>query len=194
MNKKIKNVVVYCGASNKIDKVYKEEAEKLAIALADNNLDLVFGGGNIGLMGVISKTMKNKNRKVIGITTSHIQSSEIENPNVTKTIILNTLRERKAKMDELADAVVALPGGFGTIDEVNEMIALKQLGEHNKPIVLYNLNGFWDNLVALYASVIDKKFAKDEHINLFNIANTVEEVINGIFEEQKEISTHNWRL
>ena len=194
MTDKIKKVAVYCGASNKVDDVYKEQALELGMSLAEEGYDLVFGSGNIGLMGVISRTMKEAGREVIGVTTTKIEKMEQNSPNVTQKIIVETLRERKAKMDELCDAVVALPGGIGTLDEVDEMIALKQLGEHNKPIVLFDVNGFWDELVETYADMIDREFAKPEHIALFKVATTVEQVIAAIQAEQKDRSKENWRI
>ena len=194
MSEEIKRVAVYCGASTKIDEIYKEETVELGMSLAEEGYDLVFGSGNIGLMGIISRTMKKAGREVIGVTTKKIEEMEKDSPNVTQKIIVENLRERKAKMDDLCDAVVALPGGFGTVDEVDEMIALKQLGEHNKPIILFNINGFWDDLVGTYGEIIDEQFAKPEHITLFKVANNVEQVINGIQAQQKDLSKENWRL
>jgi len=194
MNNNIKKVVVYCGSSNKVSDTYKNQAEELGKTLANYDMDLVFGGGNIGLMGIVSKTMREANREVIGVTTKKIQASEVLNPHVTESIIVNTLRERKAKMDELSDAVIALPGGFGTIDEVDEMIALKQLGEHKKPIVLFSVDGFWDDLVKIYEGIIKEKFAKKDHIDLFTVATNIDEVIDAIHTEQKDNSNENWRM
>lgn len=194
MENNIKKVAVYCGSSNKVDGIYKEETYKLGEALAKKELDLVFGSGDIGLMGAISETMRREGREIIGVTTEKIQESELPNPNVTDLVIVKTLRERKAKMDELSDAVIGLPGGFGTVDEVDEMIALKQLGEHKKPIVLFNINGFWDHFVKAYGELINSQFAKPEHITLFKVANSVDEVIEALYAEQKDLSKENWRL
>ena len=97
-------------------------------------------------------------------------------------------------MDQLGDAIIALPGGFGTIDEVAEMIALKQLGEHNEPIILFDVNGFWDGLIQLYSEVIDEHFAKPEHIKLFTVARTVDEVIAALKVKSMKVSMDNWRL
>lgn len=194
MDNDIKRVAVYCGSSTKVADVYKDSARELGLALAKEEYDLVFGSGNIGLMGIISRAMMSVEREVIGVTTKKIEEMEKFNPNVTQKIVVDNLRSRKAKMDELSDAVVALPGGFGTMDEVDEMIALKQLGEHNKPVVLFDVNGFWDEFVDTYSKMITEQFAKPEHMRLFRVARTVEEVITAIQEPQTDGSKKNWRV
>jgi len=195
MNKEIKRVAVYCSSCNKIDDIYKSETKKLGEALASKGINLVFGAGNLGLMGIISETMYKLGSEVIGITLENFSKVEGENPNTSKTIIAPSLFERKYEMNNQADAIIGVPGGFGTIDEITEVIALKQIGMFDKPIILFNIDGFWDSFIKLCEEIIEKKFATEEHVKMFTVANTVEEVIQAL-EEPKSLnpSDHNWRV
>ena len=194
MSKKIKNIGVFCSSSNKVDSIYKEETRKLGEALSKEGFNLVFGAGNIGLMGEISKTMKANGSKIIGVTTKYIQESEIFNPHIDDLIIVDDLLKRKDKINDLSDAIIALPGGFGTIDEITEILALKQLGQEEEPIILYNINGFWNPFMELYEEIVDKKFAKKSHLKFLTMVDNPQDCIKALYTKQTDLSKENWRL
>ena len=150
----MKNICVFCGASDGLDKSYYEEATKMGKLLAENGYNLIYGGSSMGIMGAVSKSAKENCSKLIG-----------------------SMRERKAKMDELSDGIIALPGGFGTLEEVSEMIVQKILGYNNKPIVFLNTNHFYDNLFEFFEQLILERFAQTKASYYYYLAQTPEEVI-----------------
>lgn len=175
----MKNICVFCSASNGLDETYYTEARKMGELLAKNNYNLVYGGSSLGIMGEISKAVKENGSKIIGVIPEklnemckHSDSNMYDEFYVTKG-----MRDRKAKMDELSDALVVLPGGFGTLEEVSEMIVQKILGYNNKPIVFLNTNHFYDNLFEFFEQIILEKFAQTRASYYYYLAQTPEEVI-----------------
>ena len=175
----MKNICVFCSASNGLDETYYTEARKMGELLAKNNYNLVYGGSSLGIMGEISKAVKENGSKIIGVIPEklnemckHSDSNMYDEFYVTKG-----MRDRKAKMDEISDALVVLPGGFGTLEEVSEMIVQKILGYNNKPIVFLNTNHFYDNLFEFYEQIILEKFAQTRTSYYYYLAQTPEEVI-----------------
>ncbi len=175
----MKNICVFCSASNGLDETYYTEAEKMGELIAKNGFNLVYGGSSLGIMGRISKTAKENGAKIIGVIPEklselckHSDSNIYDEYHVTKD-----MRERKAKMDELSDGLIVLPGGFGTLEEVSEMIVQKILGYNNKPIVFLNTNHFYDNLFEFFEQIILEKFAQTRASYYYYLAQTPEEVI-----------------
>lgn len=173
-----KNVCVYCGASERADEVYKNAAIELGRLIGKNNLGLVYGGGRLGLMGIVASAVLENGGKVIGFTTEHLDEREGAHPGLTELHIVDTMHTRKFKMSELGDAFVILPGGFGTLDELFEIITWRQLNFHQKPIIILNINGYWEPLVSLIKQVIEYKFARPEHREFITVVNTVDEVLD----------------
>lgn len=140
-------IAVYCGSDFGKDKVYTEAARELGAWIGKNNNSLVYGGGEAGLMGVVSKEVHDAGCEVIGVVPGNVSFiKERPQPYVTELIIADNMSDRKAKMLELADAFIALPGGIGTLDEITEAITLTKIGVFNKPCVLFNRDGFYEPL------------------------------------------------
>ncbi len=172
-----KNVCVYCGSSEQADEIYKSAAIELGCLIGQNNLGLVYGGGRLGLMGIIASSALENGGKVVGFTTEHLDEREGAHPGLTELHIVDSMHTRKLKMSELADAFVILPGGFGTLDELFEIITWRQLNLHQKPIIILNINGYWQPLVGLINQIIQNKFARPEHGELITVLDTVDEVL-----------------
>lgn len=173
-----KYVCVYCGASEQADEVYKNAAIQLGRLIGQNNLGLVYGGGRLGLMGIIASAVLENGGKVVGYTTEHLDEREGAHHGLTELHIVDSMHTRKLKMSELADAFVILPGGFGTLDELFEIITWRQLNLHQKPIIILNINGYWEPLIFLMEQIIQHKFARPEHGELITVLNTVDDVLD----------------
>ncbi|HON56090.1 MAG TPA: TIGR00730 family Rossman fold protein [bacterium] len=171
---KINNICVFCGSNKNINEPYKSETEKLAKLLVKNNLTLVYGGANVGLMGVLSDTMMKNNGKVIGIIPKFMMLREIADTNITSLILVNTMAERKKRMIEESDAFIALPGGIGTLDEIFEVIALTQLNKIVKPCAFLNINGYYDKLIEFLEYAVSENFISSHIIKKLIITNTAD--------------------
>lgn len=144
----IHSICVYCGSSTGSDPIFEHEARRLATMLVGYRIRLINGGGSIGLMGVMADTVMEKGGEAIGIIPSALEQLEVAHTGMSRLIVVPDMHARKQKMLEMSDAFIALPGGFGTMDEVFEMLTWAQLHIHAKPIILYNLNGYYDMLLA----------------------------------------------
>lgn len=163
---KLKNILVYCGASMGSKPVYKETAKAFGYLLAEKNIGLVYGGGSIGLMGVIADAVLEKGGHVTGVIPHFLNTAEVGHNGVSELILVENMHERKALMLTRCDAVVALPGGFGTLDELFEALTWSQLELHRKPIGLLNVEGYYDHLLALAASMQAEGFLQPATRNL----------------------------
>ena len=161
------------------DKEFKLEAERLALGqrLATENIDVVYGGANIGLMGAVANGALKNGGKVIGVLPKFLQSKEIAHQQLTELIIVNSMHERKTKMNALCDGVIALPGGFGTLEELFEMLTWGQLGLHQKPIGLLNSNGYYNHLIAFLDGMVAKGLLKKVNREMLLISDTVDELL-----------------
>lgn len=173
-----KYLCVYCGASERVAPVYYEAAETLGKLIAQNNFNMVYGGGRLGLMGRVSNSVIEHGGLVVGITTEQLDAREGVQHGLHELHVVDTMHTRKFKMSQKADAFVIMPGGYGTLDEFFEILTWKQLNLHKKPIIIANLNNYWDPLIKLFNHIIDTDFARKEHTQLIHIANTLEEVID----------------
>lgn len=171
----IKSVCVFCGARDNVDQEYIDLATKCGVTMAAKQIDLVYGGGRTGMMGAVSKTVTDLGGKVIGIYPKLLDELEPLNTNLQNTIFVNSMFERKELMVEKSDAFLILPGGFGTLDEIFEVITLKILKQHDKPIVICNYKNFWQSLISCCEEIIDKKFARSHARGTYEVANTLEE-------------------
>lgn len=176
----MKNICIYCSSSNTIDPVYFDAAGQLATIMAHKGHNLVYGAGCIGLMGEIARTLHAHGGTVTGIIPDRLNVDGVCYENCDKLIITKDMRERKHKMDELSDGFIALPGGFGTLEEISEMITGKQLGFHNKPLALLNTNNFYSPLIGFFEQMYSQKFAKDECRSLYFVSDKPEECLGYI--------------
>lgn len=170
-------ICIFCSSSNSLSQHFYDEANSLALLLAENNCDLVYGGGKIGIMGELSRKFKSLNRKVIGIIPERLNLSGIVSEIDDEIIVTPDMHTRKAKMVEISDAFIALPGGFGTLEELLEVITLKQLNYHKKPIIIINKSCFYDFMIKQFEILFEEKFAKDSYRSLYFITNDLNDAI-----------------
>lgn len=156
----INRITVFCGSSFGTDSIFEKEAYQLGKQLAEDQIELVYGGANVGLMGVVANGVIENNGKAIGVLPHFLQGKEIAHTNLTQLILVETMHERKAKMNDLCDGVITIPGGYGSMEELFEMLTWAQLGLHKKPIAILNTNGFYDDLLQMIATMVDKGFLK----------------------------------
>mgnify|MGYP001298933769 CR=1 FL=1 len=181
MNKKIKKVTVFCGSSMPLNsKLIKQETLNIADILIRNNIGLVYGGAKIGIMGIISNRIMEKGGKVTGIIPKILVKKEIINNNITELIVVNSMHERKKMMYDLSDAYIILPGGIGTLEELSETITWKVLGIEDKKIIIFNLNGFYDNLIKQFKTMEENNFLYNnilQKIIIINDSNKLDQVL-----------------
>jgi len=167
----IRSICVFCSSSNSIDDVYFKTATDLGHRIGQLGLGLVYGGASIGLMGAIARATHEKGGRVLGVIPEFFRDKDknFEYSKADELIIVETMRVRKAIMDERADAFIALPGGVGTLEEVIEILSMKQLGLTEKPLVFVNTNNFYDGLISNLQNMVSLKFAKLSTLELFAI-------------------------
>ncbi|MHA2252378.1 MAG: LOG family protein [Candidatus Kariarchaeaceae archaeon] len=187
-----KYACVYCSSSSVLSKIYQEDAAKLGDLLFQRDYGLVYGGTNVGLMGIIADTIKSNGGNVIGVIPKIIHDKGITNNNSDELIVTEDLRERKKFMAEKADCFVALPGGFGTLEEVFEVLVLKQLNYHNKPILFLNTGGYYDNLIEFFERLFVDKFAKETYRDYYYFAPTPEAAIAYIENYKPSNQVQKW--
>ncbi len=173
---KINSLCVYCGARSKVAAPYRRAAENLGLALGSRGITLVYGGGNVGLMGICADAALSVGGRVVGVIPEHLKDIEVGHTGLSALHTTPDMHSRKAKMFELSDAFVMLPGGLGTLDEIFEIITWKQIGLHGKPVVVLNAEGYWQPFLDLVDWTIAQGFATAETRDLFMTAETVEDV------------------
>jgi uncharacterized protein (TIGR00730 family) len=159
----VNSICVFCGSRPGTDPAYEVAARCLGQALAQANITLVYGGGNVGLMGVVADAALEAGGEVVGVIPEALMRREIGHPGLTKLHVVASMHERKAKMAELSDGFVALPGGTGTLEEFFEVLTWAQLGEHEKPCGLLDIAGYYGPLLAVFDHMVEKGFLKDHH-------------------------------
>ena len=163
---KLEKICVFCGSSEGNDLAITDAAKKLGEIFVDRNITLVYGGAKIGVMGNIAKSVLHNKGKVIGIIPNFLKKKEVVHLGLTELITTKNMHERKMKMQEVSDAFIALPGGMGTLEELFEIITWLQLGLHQKPIGLLNINGFYNDLVNMFETMVRKGFLSIDNYNL----------------------------
>ncbi|MHC0441491.1 LOG family protein [Flavobacterium sp. 3-210] len=174
----MKNITVFCGSSFGTDEIFREQAELLGKTLAKENIGLVYGGANVGLMGAVADGALSENGTVIGVLPNFLRSKEIAHLGLTELIVVESMHERKTKMNDLCDGVIALPGGFGTLEELFEMLTWAQLGLHKKPIAILNINGFYDSLIELTKNMVEKGLLKDVNQQMLLVSDNIEDLLH----------------
>jgi uncharacterized protein (TIGR00730 family) len=174
----MKRITVFCGSSSGTEEIYTSQATLLGETLAKRNIELVYGGAKVGLMGAVADGVLNDGGKVIGVLPNFLGSKEIAHPKLTQLILVDTMHERKIKMSDLCDGVIALPGGFGTLDELFEMLTWAQLGLHKKPIAILNVDGYYDALIVFVQTMVDKGLLKEVNQQMLLVSDSIEELLD----------------
>lgn len=177
----MKSITVFCGSSFGYDEIYKTQATLLGQILAKKKIRLVYGGANVGLMGAVADGALNAGGEVIGVLPKFLQEKEIAHKHLTELILVGSMHERKIKMNDLCEGVIALPGGYGTLEEFFEMLTWGQLGLHKKPLALFNINGYYDGLAALTKTMVDNGFLKQLNKDMLLISDNIEDLLNKMF-------------
>tara|TARA_B100001057_G_scaffold425048_1_gene448191 strand:- start:29 stop:619 length:591 start_codon:yes stop_codon:yes gene_type:complete len=173
----MRKIVVFCGSSLGFNAIYKDAAITLGNYFVANDITLVYGGGKIGMMGVLSETILSKGGKVIGVIPEFLKHEEVVNSNVTELIVTKTMSERKVIMSQLVDGYISLPGGFGTLDELFEVLTLGQLHIEKKPNGLLNINGFFNPTLKQFEVMIAEGYLKQSNRNMLLVADNVSELM-----------------
>lgn len=187
-----KLLCVYCASSDRIDSKYFAAADALGAEMVSRGWGLVYGGGKTGLMGAMARSVKSRGGKVIGVIPEFMKLKELAYDEADELVTVVTMRERKLLMESRAEAFVALPGGFGTLEEIMEILTLRQLDVVKKPCVFLNQDGFYDPLFALFETMLREKFFKPSNMNLFRAAKTVDEVFAKIEEAASAAAEAKW--
>ncbi|HYD30799.1 MAG TPA: TIGR00730 family Rossman fold protein [Azospirillaceae bacterium] len=181
------SVCVYCGSSGRVSDAYKKAAHQLGEMLAKRNLQLVYGGGRVGLMGIVADATLAAGGRAVGIIPEHIQVLEVEHTQLTELHVVDSMHTRKRMMMDRSDAFVVLPGGLGTLDETFEILTWKQLKLHDKPVVIVNVDGYWDPVIALVDHMISEGFAQPGHRQMFTVVASVDEVYDALARQPEPV-------
>ena len=173
----MKKICIFCGSSMGFDPIYKEKAAELGLVLADHGCELLYGGGSVGLMKIVADVMMERHCKVTGTITQHLLDMRVGHPEIDELIVVETMAERKKILEDMADGFIALPGGIGTMDEFFEAYVLSQLRVFDKPVALYNVNGYYDGLVDFIGHMANEGFMRKEHAENLIVSNDAKDLL-----------------
>lgn len=176
----MKYIAVFCGSAIGRSPIFAQQAELLGKALVKHGYGIIYGGGNVGLMGVVADSIINAGGEVIGVIPEFLSLKELEHKTLTKIYRVKTMGERKDMMNKMCDAVITLPGGFGTLDEYFEMLTLGQLSQHKKPVALLNTDGYYNPLIVMVENMVENGFLNDEYRGLFIMDKDIEPLLTKI--------------
>ena len=191
MANKIQTVAIYCGSNDGRVESYKQFATKLGKVLAKRKINLVYGGTNKGLMGILANSAIEKGAHVTGVITERLKAKNQVHPNLSMIETFPTMQSRKARMIELADACIMMPGGIGTLEEFMEVWTLNQLGETSKPLGVLNIDNYFGNLIAFIEHMIAERFLPSAHINGIVVNSDPEELIN-LLDKFSPVTVEKW--
>ncbi|WP_299376229.1 TIGR00730 family Rossman fold protein [uncultured Tateyamaria sp.] len=172
------SVCVFCGSRTGVDPSYETDALALGRGIAGRGWRLVYGAGDVGLMGAVARATQAAGGDTFGVIPKHLVDWEVGKTDLTRYVVTETMHERKKVMFMNCDAVVLLPGGAGSLDEIFEVLTWRQLGLHDKPVVVININGYWDPLLALMQHVVDQGFADASLLEYFTVAETADQALD----------------
>ncbi len=191
MEKRIKSIAVFCSSAKPKNPIYENSIRHFGAEAAKQNITIVYGGASVGLMGALADAVIENKGKVIGVIPSFFSKKEIAHKNLTEQIFVSSMPERKQVIADKSDAFVVFPGGFGTLDEMFEMLTFSQLDFHQKPLILFNINGFFDDLIKQLKKMNEEGFIRDSHYSGFVVANTIEEIFTKA-ENHKVMNETDW--
>lgn len=187
-----KNICVYCASSDRLDPKYYAAATALGTGIASRGWGLVYGGGKVGLMGTVARAVKAGGGRVVGVIPGFMVDKELAYDGADEIVTVLTMRERKMLMETRADAFVALPGGWGTLEEIMEILTLRQLDVLRKPCVFLNQDGFYDDLLRFFGTMVRERFNRDSNLGLFHVARTIEEVLACLEQGEAKPADSKW--
>lgn len=187
-----KTILVYCGSSKGHNPIYEAEAKALMQAFKKYDCKLIFGAGSVGIMGVLADEYLRLGGHVIGVIPSFMEPWEVKHTGIQECYVTETMHSRKQKMAELADGVIALPGGFGTLDELFEMLTWKQLDLHQMPISILNTNGYYDHLLAQLQHMVDEGFLKSPNLEALQVETNPEALVDYIMAYEPQKMEKKW--
>jgi uncharacterized protein (TIGR00730 family) len=176
------NVCVFCGSSTGINPAYAEAARSLGGLLARNKMRLIYGGGNVGLMGIVADAVMAGGGEVIGIIPDFLLKREVGHRGITSLEVVETMHERKKRMADLADAFIALPGGWGTMEELTEVLTWRQLGLIKQPVGIINVNNFFDPLLDQLRKMVQEEFVRPAYLNVLLVESSPEKLLTAFTE------------
>jgi uncharacterized protein (TIGR00730 family) len=176
----VKRICVYCGSAEGRLPAYRAAADDLGRSLAEAGIELVYGGGRIGLMGRVANAVLAAGGRVTGIIPAHLHDQEVGHHGVTELLVVGSMHERKQRMFDMSDAFAVLPGGLGTLDETFEIITWKQLSLHDKPVIIVDVAGYWAPLIALIDHTLDSGFAPPRARGFFTVVDSVEALMQAL--------------
>jgi len=187
----MKSIVVFCGSSEGANAVYASNAYELGETFAKKNIQLVYGGAKIGIMGKVAEGTLTNGGKVIGVIPEFLTLKEVFHEGLTELIVTKNMQERKLKMHDISDGIIMLPGGFGTLEEFFEMLTWSQLGLHQYPIGILNTNGFYDHLLNMMQQMVTEGFVKNDHLNTILVDTNIENLLEKM-EHYQPLPTPKW--
>lgn len=188
----LKSICIFCGSSKGFSPKYEAVSKQLGKQLAEQNIEIIYGAGNVGLMGVVADAALDAGGKVVGIIPDFLKKWEVYHENLTELIVTETMHQRKWIMDERSDSVIVLPGGFGTLDELFEILTWGQLQLHEKPIGILNIDGFYDPLLGHINNMVKEGFVKEVNLDLFVVANSIDALLDKMC-NTKSTKTGKWQ-
>jgi uncharacterized protein (TIGR00730 family) len=187
----MQRVCVFCGSSPGVKQEYAVGARELGLVLAKKTIDLVYGGGHVGLMGIVADAAMSAGAKAIGIIPRCLADKEVAHQGLTELKIVQTMHERKAQMSELSDGFIAMPGGFGTLEELFEVITWAQLGIHKKPFGLFNVAGYYDKLIEFMDYQVEQGFVPQRHREMIIVSDEAEQLVE-MLESFHPVAQEKW--
>lgn len=184
-------IAVYCGSASGLTPDFMDATRQLGHWLAEAGIDVVYGGGKVGLMGCIADSVLEKNGRVYGVMPEYLVNKEIAHTGLTELTVVSDMHERKARMADMADAFVALPGGAGTLEEIFEVWTWAQLGHHQKPCAFYNTKSFYNPLIEMVSSMVSAGFLKQEYMDMLITVDTPESLLSAI--DQYHPPAQKWK-
>jgi len=188
----MERICVYCGSSDKVSQVYLDTAYQMGSTLANRGIGLVYGAGSTGVMGAVAQGVLEAGGKVSGVMPKLFDTPQLAHKNLTRYEVVDNIHQRKARMIELSDAFIALPGGFGTLEEFFEVVTWAQIGLHRKPIGVLNIKGYYDPLLEMVAHADSEGFIYSEHKQLFAVANTPDALLEAILNHNMPEGLERW--
>lgn len=181
----MKNVAIYCGSSQGFNKLYQEEVIKLAEQLVKQDIHVIYGAGNVGLMGILANKILEDGGEITGIIPDFLVKKEVSHAKLTTLEIVKDMHQRKARMIELSDGFIAMPGGFGTLDEIFEVLTWEQLTLHDNPIGFYNINGYFNSLIEFLKTTVEEGFIKKRYLDNIIVSANPDELIDKMTNQEK---------